>query len=167
MSRDVVFDESASWYLPSTPRPDSNPSIDEEVSEAEMPPDEPEIETREESPISLRLSGPSGRLSRYDQSDEEPASSGDSTVHSPRRKPRRRLTRKEKGKRKVSDSGTDRNESDRHESDSEETGDGSSKVKSAWTEKASTSANVRLRRSTRQKNPVVRFGYNECIIMRT
>ena len=84
MSRDVVFDESASWYLPSTPRPDSNPSSDEEVNEAEMPPDEPEIET--ESPISLRLSGPSGRLSRFDQSDEEPASRGDSAVHSPRRK---------------------------------------------------------------------------------
>ena len=28
-------------------------------------------------------------------------------------------------------------------------------------EKASTSANERLRRSTRQKNPIVRFGYNE------
>ena len=45
MSRDVVFDESASWYLPLTLRPDSNPSSDDEVSEAEMPPDEPEIET--------------------------------------------------------------------------------------------------------------------------
>ena len=78
---------------------------DDEVSEAEMPPDEPEIET--ESPISLRLSGPNGRLSRYDQSDEEPARSGDSVVHSPCR---RRLTRKEKGKKKVPDSGTDRNE---------------------------------------------------------
>ena len=70
-------------------------------------------------------------------------------MHSPRRKPRRRLTRKEKGKRKVSDSGTLRNESDRPESDSEGTGVWSSKVKSASTEKASTSANVRLRRSTR------------------
>ena len=82
-------------------------------------------------------------------------------MHSPRRKPRRRLTRKEKGKQKVSDSGTDRNVSDRHESDSEGADDGSSKVKSVSTEKASTSANERLRRSTRQKNPVVRFGYNE------
>ena len=34
-------------------------------------------------------------------------------------------------------------------------------MKSASTEKASTSANETLRRSTRQKNPVVRFGYNE------
>ena len=58
-------------------------------------------------------------------------------MHSPRRKPRRRLTRKEKGKKKVSNSGTDRNKSD------------------------STSANERLRRSTRQKNPVVQFRYNE------
>ena len=95
VSRDVVFDESASWYLPPTLEPDSNPSSDEEVSEAEMPPDEPEIET--ESPISHRLSGPNGRLSRYDQSDEEPASSGDSSVYFQCRKPRRRLTSKEKG----------------------------------------------------------------------
>ena len=66
VSRDVVFDESASWYLPPTPIPDSNPSSDDEVSEAEMPPDEPEIGTHEESPISFRLSGPNGRLTRYD-----------------------------------------------------------------------------------------------------
>ena len=31
-------------------------------------------------------------------------------------------------------------------------------------EKASTSANERLRRSTRQKNPVVRFGYTEYMV---
>ena len=63
----------------------------------------------------------------------------------------------------VSDSGTDKDESDRSESDSEGIGDGSSKVKSVSFEKASTSANERLRRSTRQKNPVVQFGYNEYI----
>ena len=80
MSRDVVFDESASWYLPPTPDLDSNPSTDDEVSEAEMPPDEPEIGTREESPISLRLSGTNARLSRFNQSDEESASTVDSAV---------------------------------------------------------------------------------------
>jgi hypothetical protein len=103
VSRDVVFDESASWYLPSTPQPNSNPSSDGEVSEAKMPPDEPEIGTRPESPISVPLSGPSVGLGRFDQSDDEPLSSGDSVVHSLRMKPRRRFTRKEKGKRKVSD----------------------------------------------------------------
>ena len=86
VSRDVVFDESTSWYLPLTPDLNSNPSSDDEVSEAQMPPDEPEIGIREESPISFRFSGPNGRLSRYDQSDEESASSGDSAVHSPRKK---------------------------------------------------------------------------------
>ena len=96
--------------MPLTPDLDSNPSIDDEVSEAEMPPDEPEIRTCEESPISFRLSGLNGGLSRYAQPDEEPASSGDSAVHSPCTKPRRRLTRKEKGKKKVSNFGTDRNE---------------------------------------------------------
>ena len=64
MSRDVVFDNSASWYLPPTPDLNSNPGSDNEVSEAEMPPDERAIRTREESPISFRLSGPNGRLSR-------------------------------------------------------------------------------------------------------
>ena len=103
-----MFDESASWYLPPTPDLNSNPSSDNEVSKAKMPPDEPEIKTREESLISLRLSGPNGRLRQYDQSDEELASSGDSAVHSLRKKPRRRLTHKEKGKKKVWDSGTDR-----------------------------------------------------------
>ena len=116
-----------------------------------MPPDEPKIETREES--------------RYDQSDEELASNGDSVVHSPRRKWRRRLTRKEKGKKKVSekvsDSSTDKNELDQRESDSEETGDGSSMAKYVSAEKTSTSANERVRRSTCKMNPVVRFGYNE------
>ena len=66
VSRDVVFDESASWYLPPTTNPDSNPSSNDEVSEAQMPPDKHEIRTREESLISLRLSGPNSRLSWYD-----------------------------------------------------------------------------------------------------
>ena len=59
----------------------------------------------------------------------------------------------------MSDSGTDRNESDRRESDSEGNDDGSSKAKSALADRTSTSANEPLRRSTRQKNPVVQFGY--------
>ena len=58
VSRDVVFDESASWYLPPTPDLNSNPSSDDEVSEAEMPLDERETETLEESLVSFRLSGP-------------------------------------------------------------------------------------------------------------
>jgi hypothetical protein len=45
VSRDVVFNESASWYQPSAPQPEADPSFDEEVSEAEMPRDEPEIGT--------------------------------------------------------------------------------------------------------------------------
>ena len=161
VSRNVVFDESTSWYLPPTPALDSNPSSDEEVIEDKMPPDEPKIGTHKESLISFRLSGPNGRLSWFGQSDKEPASSGDSAMHSPRKKSRRWLTRKVKGKKKVSDSSKDRRESDRRESDSEDSGDRSSKAKSVSAEKASTSANERLRRSTRQKNPVVRFEYNE------
>ena len=82
VSRDVVFDESALWYLPPTTDFNTNPSSDDEVSGAEMPLDEPEIRTCEESPISFGLSGPTGRLRRFDQSEDEPTSSEDSVVHS-------------------------------------------------------------------------------------
>ena len=58
VSHDVVFDESASWNLPPTLDLNSNPSSEDEVSEAEMPPDERETETLEESLVSFRLSGP-------------------------------------------------------------------------------------------------------------
>ena len=87
-------------------------------------------------------------------------SSGDSAVHFPPRKPMIRLTHKEKGKKKVSDFGMDRRESDQRESDSEDSGDGSSRVKSTSAAKASTSANEQLHRFT-QKNPVIWFGYIE------
>ena len=43
VSRDVVFDECASLYLPPTLDLNSNPSSDDEVSEAKIPPDEHEI----------------------------------------------------------------------------------------------------------------------------
>ena len=62
-----MFDESASWYLPPTPDVNSNPSFDNEVREAKMPPDECEIGTLDESLISFKLSGPNGRLSWFDQ----------------------------------------------------------------------------------------------------
>ena len=151
VSHDVVFDESASWYLPPTPDPNSNPSSDDEVSEAKMPPDEREIGTLDESPISFRLSGPNECLRQFDQSDEESVSSGDSVVHSPCRKPRKRLTCKGKGKKKMPEYGTDRGESDRSESDSENNDEGPSRVKSVFPKKALTSANEQLRRSIHRK----------------
>ena len=80
----VVFDESASWYLPSPPHPDNSiPNSKDEVNEAEMSSNEEEIGTLEESPISFRLSGLNERLSQNYQSDNELATSGDSIVHSP------------------------------------------------------------------------------------
>ena len=72
-----MFDESASWYLPPTLDLNSNPSSEDEVSDAEMPPYERETESLEESSVSFRISGPNETLSRFDQSDEEPASTGD------------------------------------------------------------------------------------------
>mgnify|MGYP007129910000 CR=1 FL=1 len=126
-----MFDESASWNLPPTLDLNSNPSSEDEVSEAEMPPDERETETLEESPVSFRLSGPNERPSRFNQSDEEPASSGDSAMQSPRRKPRRQLTCKEKGKKKMLGYDTDRDESYPRVSDYEKSDDGPSRAMSA------------------------------------
>ena len=65
-----------------------------------MPLEEEETRALEESPIPFRLSGPNERLSQHEQSDEDLKNSGDSAVQSPRPKPRRRLTHKEKGKKK-------------------------------------------------------------------
>ena len=110
-----------------------------------MPPDECEIGTLDQNPISLWLSEPNERMSRVDQSEEEPASSGDSAMHSPRRKPRRRLMRKQKGKKKMLEYGMDRNESNRHKSDSEKSDDGPLRAMSASAKKASTLANEQLR----------------------
>ena len=72
--------------MPSTPTPDNSiPNFEDEVSEAEMPPDEEEIGALEKSPISFRLSGPNEKLSQNVQSDEDLVSSGDSAVYSPPR----------------------------------------------------------------------------------
>ena len=91
---------------------------------SEIPLDEHEIGSLEESPISIRLNGPNERLSRHDQSDEEPARSVDPTVKSLHRKPRRCLTCKEKGKKKMPEYDTKKDESDRRESDSEKSDEG-------------------------------------------
>ena len=102
VSRDVVFDESVWWWLSSPQTPEETiPTFEEEVNEAEMPRDEGDIGALEESPISFRLSGLNERLSRGDQSDKEATSTVESVMQSPRRKPRRRLTHKEKGKKKM------------------------------------------------------------------
>ena len=84
-----------------------------------MPRDEGEIGALEESPISFRLTKSNERLSRRDQSDAKMASSEESVVHSPRRKPWRRLMCKEKGNKEMPEYGTKRDELDRRESDSE------------------------------------------------
>jgi hypothetical protein len=70
-------------YLGTTPNLRHLLVSNEEVSDAEIPPDIPEIETRPESPNPVPLTGPSAGLGRFNQSDKEPASSEDSTVQSP------------------------------------------------------------------------------------
>ena len=53
-----MFNESALWYLHSSSTPINYiPNSDGEINEAEMPLDDEEIRTLEESPISFWLSG--------------------------------------------------------------------------------------------------------------
>ena len=101
-----MFDELASWYIPSLMTPDNSISNSEdEVSMVERPPDEEEIGALEKSSISFHLSRTNEKLNRNEQLDEEPTSSGDSVVLSPRQKPKRWPMCKEKGKIKMSEYG--------------------------------------------------------------
>ena len=162
MSQDAEFDESTSWYSLPTLTTDSDPMPKDEASEPEPAQVEnDEARTKEESPESFRLSGPNDRLSQLDQSDDETASGGDSVVLSPRKEPRRRFTRKEKGKKKMPEFETGHDESDRCASDSGKQKGGSSTKKTETAKKGLKPGNGELRRSTRQKDPVMRYGYNE------
>ena len=97
MSRDVLFDELASWYSLLSPTPeDFIPIIEDEASEAELIQEEEEIETLEEGPISFRVSGPNEEQIDMSASDE------DSVMQSLWWKPRKRLIRSAKGKKKTS-----------------------------------------------------------------
>ena len=62
-------------------------------------------------------------------------------MQSPRRKPRRWLTGNEKGKKNMSEYGTDKDELDRSESDSKKNEEGPSETKSVSAKRASKSAN--------------------------
>ena len=115
VNRDVVFDDSTSWYLPSPPIPDQSiPNFEEEVSNAELPLRDEEIGALSKSPISFQLSGPNEGLSRDGQPNEESASGGDSAMLSSHKEPRRIFTRK--GKKKMSAYNFGSAESDRSES---------------------------------------------------
>mgnify|MGYP000072978367 CR=1 FL=1 len=82
-------------------------------------------------------------------------------MQSPRRKSRRRLTRKQKGKMKAPEYGTETETSNQRESDMATGKDVPPRVRSESGERATKSATQKLRRSTRQKNTVMWFGYNE------
>ena len=69
--------------------------------------------------------------------------------------------RKEKGKRKMPEFETGNDEPDRCASDSDKEKGGSSATKTEPAKKGLKSGNGELRRSSRQKDPVIRYGYNE------
>ena len=88
MSRDVVFDELASWYTLPTPTPDEDLISEDEASEPEeVQVEDEDFGTLEESPISFWLSGPNEELSPDEQPFEFSASKEYSVVLSLRQKP--------------------------------------------------------------------------------
>ena len=76
----------------------------------------------------------------------------------------RRLTCKEKGKKKMPDYGTDKDKSDQSESDTEKNVDGRSESKSESAKRALKLVNEKAYRSTLHKHPVLRYGYNEYMV---
>jgi hypothetical protein len=150
VSRDVVFDESASWYSPTTPKTPTNYETSSEDDGSTAESTEIDLRFPEECPTSLQLSGPEERLSHYDmtQSGEK------SGVTSPRRK-----AHCNKGKKKASQCVNEASASE--QSDSEHSDLGPPELQSIAAKRAMKSANEKLRRSSRHKNPVMRYGYNE------
>ena len=162
VSRDVIFDESVSWYSPLSPTPDDSMLVvEDEATEAKMILEEEEIITLEESPISFQLTGLHDELDHEGQPIEMLVSDEDSFVQSPRRKPRKRLTCKEKGKKKMSKFENLEGTSDQSDSDEAMSEDGPSELRSKSAKRALKSAIEKLRRSTHHKNPLILYGYNE------
>ena len=145
------MDESSSLYAFPAPIPDSILITEGEASEPErIREEEAEFGTLEESPISFWLSRPNERQSRNDLSDEEPASNGDSVMHSPRPKLRRLLPHKEKVKKKMPKYDTYKEKSDQSESDIDENEDEPSEMKPESAKKALKSTYKKLCQSTRE-----------------
>ena len=138
-SRDVVFDESASWYAPEK---SSTPTLFGQESADMALEDEDQFTLMfEDSPISTRLSGP--RESSSDQSIGRPS------------------PRLDKGKAKMSEYEDLNDNASTHSLNSEFEGPDISSRQTAGAKKALESANEKLCRSSREKNPVRRFGYND------
>ena len=139
VSRDVVFDESASWYDPRRTTTSFNPeSAEQEIEDGDR------LERMfEESPITTRLNGPQELPSDQSTSRLSPTL--------------------DKGKANMPEYKDDHFDDNKltHSLDSEFDGFDVPIIRSPGVKKALTSANEKLRCSPREKNPVSRFGYNE------
>ena len=85
----------------------------------------------------------------------------ESVMQSLWRKPRRRLTRKEKGKKKMPRYGTNAGTSYRNESNGAMSKDEPPKLSSELAKRALKTGNERLCQSSHHKNLVTRYGYSE------
>ena len=139
--RDVVFNELASWYEQetiSTPTPINLESAEQEIENGDRL-----KHMFEESPITTRLSGPQESLRDQITSRLSP--------------------KMDKGKAKMpkyEDDQFDGNKST-HSLDSEFGGLDVPLLRTPGVKKAIATTNEKLHRSTREKNPVSRFGYND------
>ena len=136
MSRNVISDESTSWYEPNVDPIPTNLDIDLEEDALLRP-------TPKDSVISTRVSGPQKSLS--DQSTSRPSPKSD------------------KGKTKMPEYEDDQSESNEsaHSLDSEYGGLDVPVMRTPGAQKALKTANKKLCCSSREKNLVSRFGYND------
>ena len=135
MSRDVIFDESASWYKPE-PIPSEPFATNLDIDSEE---DDQLKLTTEGSPISTRFSGPLEPPS--DQSTLRPNPKSD------------------KGKVKMPEFQDSNGNESAHSLDSEYVG--LPYMRTPRAKQALTTTGEKLCRSTREKNVVGRFGYND------
>ena len=133
VSRDILFDEYASWYAPET-APNSTP-FDADYAEQEVEADAQPVHVTDGSPITTELSGPQ-------ESSCDPSTS-------------RTSPKPDKGK--MLDDGNDSDGS----TPSLDSEFGVPIMRTPGVKKALSSASEKLRRSSREKNPVTRLGYNK------
>ena len=148
VSRGVIFVESTSWYsLSSTTLEDFESIVGNEASEADALVEE-DIDTLDESRISFRLSGLNEELSQNGQPFDMLANDEELVVQPMRMNLKRWPTRKNKGKKKMTEYSTEDGMSDRCESDGAMSEDKPPELRSELAKTALKTANERLHGSS-------------------
>ena len=145
---------------------DVNLDLNSEDEASEVDPlVEEHIGPLKESLISFHLSGLNEELRRDGQSFDIPASDNNSVVQSPTYEPEEMAYIQGQGckKKKMPEYDTITGTSDLSDSDGTMSKEEPPELRLESAKRALKSTNERLCRSSRQENPIIRYGYNECM----